>query len=192
MQEPIYSKNPTEKTAIFSDASTPEKNVKGPRTPKNSPNPKHLGIGVAIALVIAAVAIFLLIPKDTPVKANEFNENAQSSRQLEGENPYVEIVDLDIVDERISPETAEELAEKASLFFTYVYPDITTLTVKKTETVKSDSPEEVSDEENPIETKTLKYYVTSNNGKNFFEDFLLMTTSPPSTSIPVSPTGIPP
>lgn len=167
--EPIFSNNPNQKTAIFSNAeSAPaEKNAKGFRTPKNTPSPKHIGIGIAAAVLVAAVGIFLLIPKDTPVRANEFNENASSSRQVEGKNLYAELVDFEILDEAISPEVAEELEKKASLFFTYTYPKIATLTVKKTETVETKSPEETSEEENPITTKTFKYHLTADNGKKF-------------------------
>lgn len=173
--EPIFSNNPNESKAIFSDASaTPtERNARGFRTPQNNPNPKHLGIGIAIAVVLAAVGIYLLLPKDTPVRAGEFNENAKSSREVEGKNPYVELVGFDLTLEEISPYTSEEITDKISKFFTYVYPDISTLTLKNTEVGEASSPEETSDEEDPITTKTYSYHFAANNGKNFTANIIV-------------------
>ena len=139
------------------------------KTPRKSPNPKVFGIGAIVVTVLATVGIILLLPKETPVRAGEFNDNASSTREVEEVRTFVSLEEFELSDPLLSPYNADEAEDKIIKFFTYAFPEISTLTAKDLKT-EDNSSSEASSEENPSSGKTLTYTLSSNTGKTFFAE----------------------
>lgn len=139
-------------------------------TPRKTPNPKVIGIGTAVAVVLIIAGIILLIPKETPVRAGEFNDDATSTREVPETREYVDIEDFELEGSILTASEVEEVEDKLTTFFTYAYPEISSLSVKDLQVEEYSSPAEVTDEENPGEEKTYKYTLVADNGSKFIAE----------------------